>query len=109
MTVPAAQLSVQAYIPDDCNNPSYPTGGTLYDSATTPAHGLEFINTYSTYTLPLLTPKVGTVWLTPGGCTNAGESAVQDAYYYYFPNSTTCTVTVHAQADFQPGASPNPR
>ena len=109
MNVPAAQLSVQAYVPDDCNNPGYPTGGTLYDSATTPAHGLEFINTYANYTLPLVAPKVGTAWLTKGGCTDATEGASQDAYYYYFPKSTTCTVTVHAQADFQPGAGPNPR
>jgi hypothetical protein len=112
MNVPAAQLSVQAYEPDDCNAPGYPSAGTLYDSATTPAHGLEFINTYSTYTFPIPSagsPQVGTVWLTPGGCTNATESASQDAYYYYFPNSTTCSVVVHAQADFQTGVSGNPR
>jgi hypothetical protein len=112
MNVPNAQLSVQAYIPDDCANPGYPSGGTLYDSATTPAHGLVFINTYQTYTVPIAaggTPKVGTVWLTPGGCTDATEGASQDAYFYYFPKSTTCTVNVHAQADFQTGAGPNPR
>jgi hypothetical protein len=109
MNVPAAQLSVQAYVPDDCNNPGYPSGGTLYDSETTPAHGIAFINTYNTYTLPVAAPSIGTVWLTPGGCTNATESAAQDAYFYFFPNSTTCTVVVHAQADFQPGASPSPR
>jgi Putative Flp pilus-assembly TadE/G-like len=108
MNVPAAQLSVQAYIPDDCANPSYPSGGALYD----PSHGVEFINTFQTYTVPIAaggTPKVSTVWLTPGGCTDATEGAAQDAYFYYFPKSTTCTVTVHAQADFQTGASPNPR
>jgi hypothetical protein len=112
MNVPAAQLSVQAYEPDDCANPGYPSGGTLYDSATTPAHGLVFINTYQTYSVPIAsggTPKVGTVWLTPGGCTDATEGASQDAYFYFFPKSTTCTVNVHAQADFQTGAGPNPR
>jgi hypothetical protein len=112
MTVPAAQLSVQAYIPDDCNTPGYPTGGTLYDAAPSPGHGLEYVNTYQTYTLPIPstgTPKIGTVWLTPGGCTDATEGAAQDAYFYYFPKSTNCTVIVHAQADFQTGASPSPR
>jgi hypothetical protein len=106
MNVPAAQLSVQAYIPDDCNTPAYPTGGTLYD----PSNGLEFINTYSTYNPATITaPAVSTVWLTPGGCTDATESASQDAYYYYFPKSTTCSVVVHAEADFQSGVSGTPR
>jgi hypothetical protein len=112
MTVPAAQLSVQAYIPDNCNTPSYPTGGTLFDAAPSPGHGLEFINTYQQYTMPIAaggTPQVGKVWLTSGGCTDPTESASQDPYFYYFPKSTNCTVIVHAQADFQTGASPNPR
>lgn len=95
MTVPAAQLSVQAYMPDSCSTPDYPGGGLLYD----PSHGLEFINTYQPYTVPVSAPTVGTVWLTPGGCTDSGESATQDAYFYYFPKSTTCTVDVHAQVD----------
>lgn len=114
MNVPAAQLSVQAYIPDDCNNPGYPTGGTLYDSGTSgttvvATHGLAYINTFANYTLPVTAPTVGKVFLTKGGCTDAGESAQQDAYFYYFPKSTTCTVVVHAQADFQSGAGPNPQ
>jgi hypothetical protein len=97
MNVPAAQLSVQAYIPDDCANPSYPSGGALYD----PSHGVEFINTYAP--LPAgnpATPTIGSVFLMPAGCTDAGEGAAQDAYFYFFPKSTTCTVTVNAQVKF---------
>jgi hypothetical protein len=97
MTVPAAQLGVQAYIPDDCNTPGYPSAGELYD----PSHGLEFINTYAP--LPAgnpASPAIGSVLLTQGGCTDAGESAAQDAYFYYFPKSTSCKVTVNAQVKF---------
>lgn len=106
MTVPAAELSVQAYAPDDCANPNYPTGGTLYDAS----NGLEFINTYSTYNPATITqPAIGTVWLTAGGCTDPTESTTQDAYFYYFPRSTTCTVVVHTEADFQSGVSGKPQ
>jgi hypothetical protein len=108
MNVPAAQLSVQAYIPDDCANPGYPTGGSLYDGAGT-GNGLAFINTYTP--LPAgnpANPAIGSVFLTPAGCTDAGESAAQDAYFYYFPKSTSCTVTVNAQVKFPSGAN-NPK
>src|SRR6185437_10133016 len=87
LNVPAAQLSVQAYVPDDCANPGYPSAGALYDSATTPGHGIAFINTYTP--LPSgdpANPALGSVFLTPvKNCDDATEAANQDAYFYYFP------------------------
>ena len=64
---------------------------------------LAFINTYTP--LPAgnpANPAIGSVFLTPAGCDDAGESAAQDAYFYYFPKSTTngCAVTVNAQVKF---------
>lgn len=116
-TVPAAQLSVAAYIPDDCNSPGYPANGTLYDSQLDAngnqvvSHGLEFINTYAPLpaTLSGTTAQIGSVYLVPGkNCTNATEAASQDPYFYYFPNSTSCSVTVCADVKFGSGlTNPN--
>jgi hypothetical protein len=102
LNVPNAQLSVQAYIPDDCSNPGYPGSGTVYD----PSNGVEFVNTYAP--LPAgnpANPALGSVYLTRAGCDDAGETAAQDAYFFYFPKSTTngCSVTVNAQVKFPSG------
>ena len=118
-TVPAAQLSVAAYIPDDCNSPGYPTNGTLYDSQLDAngnqvvSHGVEFINTYAPLpaTLSGTTAQIGSVYLVANkNCDNATEAASQDPYFYYFPNSTTngCSVTVCADVKFGSGLN-NPK
>ena len=108
--VPAAQLSLEAYIPDDCNNPGYPANGVLYDSKLVPPvtgtqvadHGLEFINTFTP--LPAgdpATPQIGSVNLAPAkDCDNANEAAAQDPYFYFFPKSTACSVNVNADVKF---------
>jgi hypothetical protein len=108
ITIPAAQLSVQAYIPDDCTNPGYPTAGALFDSQLNGAgvqvatHGLDFVDTFAP--LPAgdpANPAIGSVYLTPvKNCTDPTEAASQDAYFYYFPKSTSCSVTVNAQVKF---------
>jgi hypothetical protein len=115
-TVPAAQLSVQAYIPDDCNNPGYPGNGVLYDSQLdangnqVASHGIEFINTYTPLppTLSGNNAAIGSVYLAPNkNCDDPTEAANQDPYFYYFPNSTTngCSVTVCADIKFGSGLS----
>lgn len=118
-TVPTTQLSVAAYIPDDCNNPGYPANGTLYDSQLDAngnqvvSHGVEFINTYAPLpaTLSGTNAQIGSVYLVANkNCDNATEAASQDPYFYYFPNSTTngCSVTVCADVKFGSGLS-NPK
>ena len=112
-TVPAAQLSVEAYIPDDCNNPGYPSNGDLFDSQTVngvqvPLHGIEFINTYAPLpaTLSGTNADIGSVYLVANkSCDDATEGANQDPYFYYFPKSTTngCSVTVCADVEFGSG------
>ena len=113
-TVPAAQLSVAAYIPDDCNNPGYPANGNLYDSQLDAngnqvvTHGVEFINTYTPLpaTLSGTNAQIGAVYLVANkSCDDATEAASQDPYFYYFPNSTTngCSVTVCADVKFGSG------
>jgi hypothetical protein len=108
MNVPAAQLSVQAYIPDDCANPGYPANGSLFDSKLSGGvqvadHGIEYIDTFAP--LPAGDPAsaaIGSVYLTKNGCDDATETANQDPYFYYFPKSTTngCSVTVCANVKF---------
>ena len=73
MNVPAAQLSVQAYIPDDCANPGYPSNGALLrrldtaSSSSTRTHRLPAGNPAA--------PAIGSVFLTPAALHDAAESA----------------------------------
>lgn len=97
------QLTVQAFIPDDCSNPS--GTGDLYD-ALAQGGGIDFINTYVPLpaTPPATGAHVGSVFLTPGGCSDSGESAAQaatggSAYFFWFTKAN-CTVTVNAYVDF---------
>jgi Putative Flp pilus-assembly TadE/G-like len=98
------QLTVQAFLPDDCSKPN--GSGTTYDDAAD-GGGIVFINTYKP--LPATPPptgvNVGSVFLTPAGCTDSTESARQaattgSAYFFDFQASSSCTVTVNAQVDF---------
>jgi len=101
------QLTVQAFLPDDCSNPT--GSGTLYDD-TSQGGGIAFINTYKPLpaTPPATGANVGSVFLTVAGCDDAGESATQastaGAAYFYWYVKGNCRVTVNAYVDF-PGMS----
>ena len=100
VAVTTDQLTVQAFLPDDCSAPD--GSGTLYDAGAQ-GGGIVFINTYTPLPGSVSVPTRASVWLTPGGCTDANEASKQDAYFYYFTQSTTCGVTVHAKVAFPSG------
>ncbi len=100
------QLTVQAFFPDDC---SAPTGsGTTYD-APAQGGGIVFVNGYTPPPSPVAAPTLGNVWLEAAGCSPAGAESTNQvttggaAYFYYFTQSTSCSVTVHARVDFPAG------
>jgi Putative Flp pilus-assembly TadE/G-like len=103
------QLAVQAVVPADCSDPL--SGGDVYDAS----HGIDFINTYTPLPGSVPAPTIGSVWLsqtTPNPtCVDSGsppsitsDAATQDPYFYYFPQSASCTVVVHANVKFPTGS-----
>jgi hypothetical protein len=107
ITVPAHQMSVQAFLPDDCSNLAA-GGQTFAVAAGGTAQGIVNINTYAPLpaAFPAASPaKIGSVFLTNSGCTDLAESTAQDAYFFFFRKSTSCTVTVNAYVDFPPGVA----
>jgi hypothetical protein len=105
------QLTVQAFFPDDCSIPTGP--GTTYDP---PAQGggIVFVNGYTPPPPTVTAATLGSVWLEAAGCTPTGTAESNNqlstggaAYFYYFTQSTSCSVTIHARVDF-PAAQGTP-